>query len=183
MAGQIGYWQRRSTRYRLLRVAELSGAVLVVAAAVSCGQAGKPTGSPAPETTRESPPATLAPASPVSSPPGVAVTSPTPSPPSEPAAPAGSPVLATTLRFASLTSPVKRGEQATLEVLTTPGAACTVTFSGPGGPSGSPLPQAIADSNGRANWSWTVAANTPPGRGTVSVKCSFLLAAAPIEVQ
>ena len=64
----------------------------------------------------------------------------------------------------SLTSPIKPGANATLQIQTTPGADCTITVHYKSGPSqAAGLGSQFANSNGIATWSWKVGSRTTPG--------------------
>lgn len=72
----------------------------------------------------------------------------------------------------SLTSPVAPFTDATMQVLTTPGAGCSITVRYKSGPSRAKglYPQ-TADSKGRITWRWRVGSNTIPGRWPIIVTC------------
>jgi len=70
----------------------------------------------------------------------------------------------------SLTSPVFRGNYASLCIRTVPGARCTITVYYKSGPSeASGLEPKIADSEGRVCWSWKVGSRTTPGSWRIVV--------------
>lgn len=72
----------------------------------------------------------------------------------------------------SLSSPVAPFTDATMQIQTTPGAACTITVLYKSGPSRAKglFPQ-TADSRGRVTWRWRVGSNTTPGRWPIVVRC------------
>ena len=78
------------------------------------------------------------------------------------------------LDIASVTSPVKAGDKATLAAKTAPKAQCSITVyykSGPGTDRG--LSPAAADSDGNVSWTWTVATGTAPGTWQIVVEASL----------
>jgi hypothetical protein len=89
---------------------------------------------------------------------------PTPSPTRTPTVTPAATPLAMFLEIVSVTDPVGRGSQATLEAKTVPGANCTITVYYESGPSqASGLDAKTADAEGRVSWTWRVGANTTLG--------------------
>lgn len=73
----------------------------------------------------------------------------------------------------SLTSPVSPGGTATITVQTMPGARCLITVRYKSGPSrAAGLASKMADSKGRASWTWRVGTRTTPGEWPIFVTCS-----------
>ena len=72
----------------------------------------------------------------------------------------------------SLSSPVVPFTDATIQIQTTHGSACSVTVLYKSGPSRAKglFPQ-TADSRGRVTWRWRVGSNTTPGRWPIVVRC------------
>jgi hypothetical protein len=100
---------------------------------------------------------------------------PTPTPsatptPASTSTPSATP-LNLSLEILSVTSPVARGGQATLEARTTPGANCGITVFYKSGPSEAigVLSPKNADAEGRVSWTWRVGANTTPGDYKIEV--------------
>ena len=76
-------------------------------------------------------------------------------------------------QIVSLTSPIARGNKATLEADTLPGAQCSITVrykSGPSKAKGLQLSQ--ADNQGTVSWTWTVGGRTTPGSWPIEVSCT-----------
>jgi len=72
----------------------------------------------------------------------------------------------------SLSSPVAPSGDATLEVQTTPGAACRIAVHYKSGPSRARgLVPKTADGKGRVAWLWRVGSNTTPGQWPIEVTC------------
>ncbi len=72
----------------------------------------------------------------------------------------------------SLSSPVARFTDATIQIQTSPGAKCSITVQYKSGPSKAKglYPQ-TADGRGRIAWRWRVGSNTTPGRWPIVVRC------------
>ncbi len=78
------------------------------------------------------------------------------------------------IQITSVTSPVRPGTNARLEILTTPGAECAITvvyMSGPSRARG--LEPKFADTGGQIAWVWRVGTNTTPGTWPIFVECAF----------
>ena len=76
----------------------------------------------------------------------------------------------------SLTSPITRGSEATLDVTTTPGARCALQVTLPSGTvSGSKGAQLepVARGDRLVSWTWMVGGSTKPGVGEVRVECEL----------
>lgn len=84
----------------------------------------------------------------------------------------------------SITSPIKRGLDATIAIRTTPGASCSISYRTPAGTlsQASGLFQKTADSGGNASWTWTIGGSTNPGTGSVTVTCNGLSVTTPIVI-
>jgi hypothetical protein len=75
----------------------------------------------------------------------------------------------------SLTSPIKRGNNAKLEIQTIPGTECSIKVTLPSGTvSGAQGLQGvkISDGSGYIPWEWRIAGNTKPGTSTIEVTCT-----------
>lgn len=72
----------------------------------------------------------------------------------------------------SMSSPVARGDKATLTVSTAAGADCKIVVEYGSGPSqAAGLGEKTADDAGGVSWTWTVGQTTKPGRYPVTVTC------------
>jgi len=77
-----------------------------------------------------------------------------------------------TIRLISVTSPVRRGDPARVEIHTTPAAVCDIEVVYRSGPSrAAPLRPRRADERGRVVWLWRVGKQAAPGRALVTVGC------------
>lgn len=75
-----------------------------------------------------------------------------------------------TIKIVSVTSPVKRGQNATLVAKATSGAYCTITVYYKSGPSKAKgLEPKNADKKGSVSWTWKVGTNTTPGKWKIVV--------------
>ena len=85
--------------------------------------------------------------------------------------PGPTPTTGLELKIISVTSPIRKGNTATLEAKTNPGAHCTITVYYKSGPSGAQglkrTPR--ADEDGYVMWSWKVGGNTTPGKWPIKV--------------
>jgi len=85
-----------------------------------------------------------------------------------------SPLSAASLQVSlvSLSSPVARSGDATIQIQTNPGATCSITVHYKSDPSRAKglVPQ-TADGKGRVTWRWRVGSNTTPGRWPIDVAC------------
>ena len=71
-----------------------------------------------------------------------------------------------------MTSPVAKGDKATLTVHTAVGADCKIVVEYDSGPSqASGLVEKTADTNGDVSWSWTVGQTTKAGTYPITVMC------------
>jgi hypothetical protein len=98
---------------------------------------------------------------------------PTSAPPSATAVPPTTTLPAASLSL-SVSSPVKRGSNASASVQgATPGVSCTISYTTPSGTDSTAagLTTKTAGSNGSASWSWVIGSNTNPGTGSVRVNC------------
>lgn len=112
----------------------------------------------------------------------VPVTASTPAPTATRAATQAAPQ--TGIRFTSLSSPVKPGQEATLTASVPPGASCMLKYAPPPdtpNPTTSILAK-IADDRGNVSWSWNIPSNTKKGRGVVVVSCGAIEMSAFIDV-
>lgn len=83
---------------------------------------------------------------------------------------APSPTATLNLKIVSVTSPVQRGDVATLVAETRPGLQCTITvFYKSGASTASGLEPRTADDNGQISWSWKVGRKTTPGQWRIVV--------------
>lgn len=73
----------------------------------------------------------------------------------------------------SVTSPVLRGQQASLSAKTSPGTLCTLKFFASGG-SQVLTQNATADSSGSVSWTWTVPSGLSPGTARAEVTCGAI---------
>jgi hypothetical protein len=66
------------------------------------------------------------------------------------------------------------GGQAAVNVQTSPNARCSLSYTTPAGTASTAqgLGPATADASGHVLWSWTIAANTQPGAGSLAVTCT-----------
>src|SRR3990170_9071596 len=87
--------------------------------------------------------------------------------------PAASPVWADLpIKVISVTSPVKPGGPARVEVQTAPAAVCDIEVVYRSGPSrAAPLRPRRADAKGRVVWLWRVGRQTATGKASVMVEC------------
>lgn len=77
------------------------------------------------------------------------------------------------LRVVSLTSPVKHGRAASIQIKTVPGAACAIMVIYKSGPSRAKgLGPKVSDREGLVAWTWIVGTRTTPGSWPVKVECS-----------
>ena len=73
---------------------------------------------------------------------------------------------------ASMTSPVAKGDKATLTIHTAVGADCKIVVEYDSGPSkASGLVEKTADDAGDVSWSWTVGQTTRSGTWPITVTC------------
>jgi hypothetical protein len=71
-----------------------------------------------------------------------------------------------------MTSPVARGDKATLTIHTAVGADCKIVVEYDSGPSqASGLVEKTADAAGDVSWTWTVGQTTKAGKWPVTVTC------------
>ena len=71
-----------------------------------------------------------------------------------------------------MTSPVAKGDKATLTVHTAVGADCKIVVEYDSGPSqASGLVEKTADANGDVSWSWTVGQTTKAGTYPITATC------------
>ena len=75
------------------------------------------------------------------------------------------------LELVSLTTPVKAGKSATIEVIAEPNTKYSITVRYSSGPSSAKgLEPATSDESGRVSWTWKVSANVKPGEYTIEIK-------------
>ncbi len=77
---------------------------------------------------------------------------------------------AVTQNLVSLTSPIKRGANATITIRTQVGTACSIIVYYKSGSSAAGLGPKVAGANGRCTWTWKVGTNTTPGTWRIVVK-------------
>ena len=78
---------------------------------------------------------------------------------------------AASVRLRSVTSPVGAGSNATVTVLVSRPATCSITVnyrSGPSHAAGLYPKHSVA---GRVSWTWKVGTRTTPGRWTIDISC------------
>jgi hypothetical protein len=90
-------------------------------------------------------------------------------------APASTAPSATSVRIVSVTSPARRGSNATLTAQTSAGATCNLSVTLPSGAQSQStgLGQATADSGGHVRWVWKIGTRTKPGTATATVSCGY----------
>jgi hypothetical protein len=72
----------------------------------------------------------------------------------------------------AMTSPVARGDKATLTIHTAVGADCKIAVEYDSGPSqASGLVEKTADASGDVSWTWTVGQTTKTGKWPITVTC------------
>jgi beta-lactamase superfamily II metal-dependent hydrolase len=77
------------------------------------------------------------------------------------------------LEILSVTSPVRQGDQATVNARSAPGATCTITVHYQSGPSKAKgLESRTPDPGGSVSWSWDVGPKTSLGSWPITVLCS-----------
>ena len=84
---------------------------------------------------------------------------------------AASPAATTTARLVRVTSPVSRGNNATLVAQVIPARTCSITLTYKSGPSQAQGLYPKRPSNGRVSWTWKVGTRTTPGRWPIQVAC------------
>ena len=71
----------------------------------------------------------------------------------------------------SLTTPVKAGKSATIEITAEPNTEYSITVRYSSGPSSAKgLEPKLSDENGSVSWTWKVSANVKPGEYTIEIK-------------
>jgi competence protein ComEC len=77
------------------------------------------------------------------------------------------------LAVANLTSPVRRGDAATLTIQTSAGATCSnIMKVAPGDVNGTDLGTKVAGPDGQVRWDWLVARNAAPATMSIEIFCS-----------
>jgi hypothetical protein len=96
---------------------------------------------------------------------------PTPEPPPLPTLPGGTP--AAPIRVSLLTTPIGRGQIASIELKVRPNYECSIRYVTPaGGQANLPgLANRQSDANGTLRWMWEIASTTTPGDGRVIIAC------------
>jgi hypothetical protein len=85
---------------------------------------------------------------------------------------ASQPAAALTVKFTSLTSPIKRGAYATAVVKTKVGARCSIgVYYKSGKSTAQGLGNKTVPSSGRVSWRWRVGTSTTPGSWPVRITC------------
>ncbi len=90
-----------------------------------------------------------------------------------------------TLELLHLTTPIKCGQDATLQVRAAPDIQCHLSYETPAeNPSQAKgLGPTTADSQGVCTWNWHIQHNTSPGTGILTVQAASQTATYPIEIQ
>lgn len=111
--------------------------------------------------------------------------SPKPSPTPSPApAPKPAPPPKATVTVTSITSPVRKGANATVRAETNPGDHCSIDVIYKSGSSKAQgLTHQQADGQGRVSWTWMVGTRTTPGSWPVIIMCDQGTARTSITVQ
>lgn len=110
------------------------------------------------------------------------VAQPTSTPPTLPSPKTTQPTP-TEVTITSITSPVRRGANATVAVKTAPGASCSIIVIYKSGPSEAQgLYPKTADSQGSVSWKWMVGTRTTPGNWPVTITCGGVTARTSISV-
>lgn len=79
-----------------------------------------------------------------------------------------------TLKIVSVTSPVSRGNAASLVARATPGATCSIVVVYKSGPSRAQgLETKVADADGNVSWTWIVGTRTTLGTWPITVTASL----------
>jgi len=79
-----------------------------------------------------------------------------------------------TLEIVLITSPVLKGDNASLTAQTAPGAQCQITVYYKSGPSKAKgLDPLVADASGKATWTWKVGSATTAGNWRIVVKANL----------
>lgn len=76
-----------------------------------------------------------------------------------------------TARLIKVTSPVSRGDHATLVARVVPARGCQITVYYKSGPSVAQGLNPKRPHHGRVSWTWMVGTNTTPGRWPIQVSC------------
>jgi hypothetical protein len=84
---------------------------------------------------------------------------------------AASPAATTTARLVRVSSPVSRGNQATLVARVVPRRVCSITVTYKSGLSHAAGLYPKRPSGGRVSWTWKVGTRTTPGRWPIRVSC------------
>jgi acyl-CoA hydrolase len=87
------------------------------------------------------------------------------------AAAVAAPAATTSARLVHVTSPVSRGDHATLTAHVVPARRCMITVFYKSGTSRAQGLYAKRPVHGRVSWTWMVGTNTTPGRWPIRVSC------------
>jgi hypothetical protein len=109
----------------------------------------------------------------------------TPAPPSPTSTQSPSPITESGFNILVLTSPIKAGEKATVQVQSVPGASCSLAYTTPSGSHSSAkgLGETIADSNGVCSWTWKISASTKTGTGKLTITINDVTQSLDIVIQ
>lgn len=76
------------------------------------------------------------------------------------------------VRITSITSPVERGNKATIKVKTAADTSCNITVTYSSGVShANGLRRKTANAKGKISWTWTIGGSTKPGRYPIDISC------------
>ena len=105
--------------------------------------------------------------------------------PSAPTMAATQPAAASGFTVLALTSPVRVGSKATLQIQTAPGASCFLTYFTPKGNKSTAqgLGATTANGSGMCAWTWNIGSGTTPGTGTLAVTTNGVTRSIPIVIQ
>ena len=133
------------------------------------GAGAAPASAPAAAQATAGAPATAAPATTAPAP----APAPTPPPPAPATVAPPPPASVVPTRILSVTSPVARGSDATLQAQSSPNVTCSITVTYKSGPShASGLAAATTDGAGLVSWTWLVGSRTTPGTWPIRVSCA-----------
>ncbi len=78
-----------------------------------------------------------------------------------------------TITVSSITAPAHPNLPATLTIMTTPNAYCTVLVQDPNPSAAAGLGATYADNTGKVTWNWTVEPAAQPGSWPVTITCTY----------
>lgn len=84
------------------------------------------------------------------------------------------PPASPTITLKNLSSPIERGDDASMTIETKPGISCSISYYAPLGNESTAkgLESKTSDSNGICSWTWRISGNTTPGTGTIYITVS-----------